>query len=379
MGDTSDLEEVVSSFFSTMNWQQLQQTFRGKRIFLTGHTGFKGAWLLQILHALETDVKGYALAPEHDEDLYNQIGGDALCYSSVIADLRAEIALKGELVRFAPHFVFHLAAQPLVRRGYQTPVETFAVNAQGTAHVLDAIRGLSEPCVAVMVTTDKVYENPERGEAFKEDDKLGGHDPYSASKAAAEIIIESYRRSFFSPSTFAQHGKALAAARAGNVIGGGDFSDDRIVPDIVRAIRRLEPVRLRNPASVRPWQHVLESLYGYLTLAARMVEDGAKYSTAYNFGPDPQDFLPVETLTQIFLERFGTGRYESVAEEGAPHEAKLLTLDSSKAMRELGWIPKLDARTAIGWTAEWYADKRPARDKCSEQIERYFGARQHAA
>jgi CDP-glucose 4,6-dehydratase len=355
-----------------MNWQHLQQTFRDKRVFLTGHTGFKGAWLLQILHALGADVKGYALAPEHDEDLYNQIGGDDICYTSVIADLREEARLKAELVRFAPHFVFHLAAQPLVRRGYSFPVETFAVNAQGTAHVLDALRMLPQPCVAVMVTTDKVYENPERGEPFTEDDKLGGHDPYSASKAAAEIIISSYQRSYFHPQNFAQHGKAIAAARAGNVIGGGDFSDDRIVPDIVRAIRRLEPVRLRNPASVRPWQHVMESLYGYLMLAAKMTEDGARFSQAYNFGPDPQDFLPVETLTEIFLQRFGTGRYESIAEEGAPHEAKLLTLDSSKAARELGWIPKLNARDAIEWTADWYADKRLAREKCSEQIARYF-------
>lgn len=357
-----------------MTWQELQKAFARSRVFLTGHTGFKGAWLLQILDALGADVKGYALAPERPEDLYNQIDGDALCYSSVIADLRDEQSLKGELVRFSPHFVFHLAAQPLVRRGYQIPVETFAVNAQGTAHVLEAVRSLPQPVTAVMVTTDKVYDNPERGDAFKEDDKLGGHDPYSASKAAAEIIIDSYRRSFFPPDNFSAHRKCVAAARAGNVIGGGDFSDDRIVPDIVRAIRRLEPVRLRNPASVRPWQHVLESLYGYLTLAAKMVEDGAKYSTAYNFGPDPQDFLPVETLTKIFLDRFGTGRYESIAEEGAPHEAKLLTLDSSKAARELGWIPKLDARTAIEWTADWYADKRPAREKCSEQVARYFGA-----
>lgn len=357
-----------------MNWQQLQQTFRDKRVFLTGHTGFKGAWLLQILHTLGADVKGYALAPEHDEDLYNQIGGDKLCYSSVIADLRDSQVVQGELVRFSPHYVFHLAAQPLVRRGYQTPVETFAVNVQGTAHVLEAVRGLPDACIAVMVTTDKVYENPERGEPFTEDDKLGGHDPYSASKAAAEIIIDSYRRSFFHPESFAQHRKSIAAARAGNVIGGGDFSEDRIVPDIVRAIRRLEPVRLRNPASVRPWQHVLESLYGYLALAAKMTGDGARFSAAYNFGPDPKDVLPVETLTQIFLDRFGTGSFESMAEEGAPHEAKLLTLDSSKASREIGWTPKLDAPAAIEWTADWYTDKRDAREKCSEQIAQYFGA-----
>lgn len=356
-----------------MTLDKLKEAFNGKRVFLTGHTGFKGAWLLQILHWLGADVKGYALPPEHDEDLYHQIQGDHICYSSVMADLRDLRALQGELVRYEPHFVFHLAAQALVRRSYEQPADTFMVNTQGTVHMLEALRIGKQPCIALMITTDKVYENPERGDAFVEEDKLGGYDPYSASKAAAEIVIDSYRRSFFHPDQYGTHRKAVAAARAGNVIGGGDWSADRIVPDIVRAIERGEPVTLRNPASVRPWQHVLEPLGAYLHLAAKMAEDGAAYSTAFNFGPEPGDMLTVETLTQVFLDRYGAaGRYRKADEPAALHEAKLLTLDSSRAHKVLGWHPKLNALQAIEWTADWYADKRDAAVKCSEQIEKYF-------
>lgn len=355
--------------------EYLRSVFKGKRVFLTGHTGFKGSWMLQILHAAGAQVKGYSLAPEKTGDLYNIIEGDKLCYSSIIADLRDVDRLKSELVRFEPHFVFHLAAQPLVRRGYQQPLETFMVNVQGTANVLDAMRHLPPPCVGVMITTDKVYDNPERGLPFAEDDKLGGYDPYSASKAAAEIIIDSYRRSFFNPHDYTNHEKSIAAARAGNVIGGGDYSDDRIVPDIVRAISFGETVGLRNPNSIRPWQHVLEPLAGYLMLAAKMSEQPTAYCTAYNMGPNPGDMLTVEELTKIFIEKYGHGSYKSFAEEGAPHEAKLLLLDSSKITRDISWKPILDARAAIEWTAQWYADKSTsAYDKCMQQIHKYFGA-----
>ncbi len=358
----------------TNDYRLLQQTFKDKRVFLTGHTGFKGAWMLQILKMLGADVKGYSLETEHRNDLYNEINGDELCYSSVIGDLSDLRKLQGELVRFEPHFVFHLGAQALVRRSYEQPVETFLTNAQGTAHVLEGVRSLQNPCIALMITTDKVYENPERGEAFKEEDKLGGYDPYSASKAAAEIIIDSYRRSFFHPEKYEQHQKAVASVRAGNVIGGGDWSDDRIVPDIVRAIERGEAVKLRNPQSVRPWQHVLEPVCAYLYLAAKMVEKPAALSTAFNFGPEPEDMLTVETLTRIFIEKFGTAMNYQVHENvAAVHEAKLLILDSNKAKETLGWAPKLNARTAIEWTAEWYADKqRSAADRCMDQITRYF-------
>lgn len=351
----------------------LTSVFKGKRVFVTGHTGFKGAWLIQILHWLGADVKGYSLAPEKDNDLYNQVYGDKLCYSSVTGDIKDLYLLQGEMVRFEPHFVFHLAAQSLVRRSYDMPVDTFMVNAQGTAHVLEAIRSMKHPCVGLMITTDKVYENPERGIAFKEDDKLGGHDPYSASKAAAEIVVESYRRSFFSPETYDTHHKSIAAVRAGNVIGGGDYSDDRIIPDIVRALEFGETVGLRNPASVRPWQHVLEPLGAYLLLAAKMAEAPVSYSTAFNFGPLPDDMLTVEELTRIFIERFGTGDYKKTENTGAVHEAKLLLLDSSKAKEMLNWEPKLDARAAITWAADWYAGKEDAHTRCMKQVVNYFG------
>ena len=355
----------------------LKKTFEGKRVFLTGHTGFKGAWLLQILHWLGADVKGYSLAPENNNDLYNEINGDNLCYASVIADVLDVHQLKGELIRFEPHFVFHLAAQALVRPSYEDPIGTFAVNAMGTAHVLDAIRGLQSPCVAVMITTDKVYENPERGQAFTEEDKLGGYDPYSASKAAAEIIIASYTQSFFNPQQYAQHQKAIASVRAGNVIGGGDRSLDRIVPDIVRALEFGEKVNLRNPSSVRPWQHVLEPLGAYLLLAAKMQESPETLSTAFNFGPDSKDEKTVEELTQIFLSVFeqADAYQHSSHTAAAVHEAKLLMLDSSKAKQLLDWQPKLTATEAIRWTAEWYAHKeRSAALKCQQQIEQYFAA-----
>lgn len=352
----------------------LQSIFKGKRVFVTGHTGFKGAWLIQILKWLGADVKGYALAPEKDNDLYHLVNGDDQCYSSVIADIKDLQTLRGEMVRFEPHFVFHLAAQALVRKSYEEPVDTFMVNAQGTVHVLDAIRSLEQPCIGVMITTDKVYENPERGVAFKEEDKLGGYDPYSASKAAAEIVIESYIRSFFNNENHDKHRKSIAAARAGNVIGGGDYADDRIIPDIVRALDRSENVGLRNPNSIRPWQHVLEPLGAYLLLAAKMSEDGKGYNTAFNFGPDVEDKKTVEELTKIFLERYQQGSYTIVQQEGALHEAKLLMLDSNKAKEQLGWLPKLTANEAIEWTADWYANKEEdANIKCLNQIKKYFG------
>jgi len=354
--------------------EYLRGAYKNKKIFLTGHTGFKGAWMLQILHWLGANVKGYSLAPEKLNDLYVQIDGDKLCYSSVIADVCDKQKLQTEMVRFEPDVVFHFAAQPLVRRGYEMPAYTFMVNAQGTAHVLDAMRLLNGPAAGVMITTDKVYDNPERGLPFAEDDKLGGYDPYSASKASAEIVIDSYRRSFFNPAAIDNHKKAIAAARAGNVIGGGDYSDDRIICDIVRALSFNETVGLRNPASVRPWQHVLEPLGAYLLLGARMMEDPVRYSTAYNFGPNPEDMLTVEELTKEFISHYGSGDYQDTSDSKAVHEAKLLLLNSEKAKRELGWQSALDARTAIRWTAEWYADKHNnAREKCMKQIEAYFG------
>lgn len=352
----------------------LKKTYSGKRIFLTGHTGFKGAWLLQVLNWLGADVKGYSLAPEKTKDLYNQIDGDKICYSSVIANLKDLHTLQGEMVRYEPDFVFHLAAQSLVRRSYDEPVETFIVNAIGTANVLQSMRSIEKSCVGLMITTDKVYENPERGLPFSEEDKLGGYDPYSASKAAAEIVIDSFRRSYFHPEKYDTHHKSIASVRAGNVIGGGDYSDDRIIPDIVRAIENDEKPVLRNPKSIRPWQHVLEPLGAYLLLGAKMKEEPVKFSSAYNFGPDVNDEKSVEELTQIFLKSFGKeNHYEIFQSDKNPHEANLLLLDSNKAHQQLGWKPCLDATSAIQWTADWYADKtNNAQDKCMMQIEKYF-------
>lgn len=353
--------------------QLLQDIFKGKKVFLTGHTGFKGAWLLQILNQLGATVKGYALAPEHDNDLYQQIDGETLCYSSVLADINDAGQLQAELVRFEPDFVFHLAAQALVRRSYLAPAETFATNVMGTVNVLEALRKLEKPCVAVMITTDKVYENPEDGLAFKETDKLGGYDPYSASKAACEIAISSYMRSFFSADNYEQHQKSIVAMRAGNVIGGGDFSEDRIIPDIVRAIQFLEPVKLRNPKSVRPWQHVLEPLMAYLNTAALLYQQPNSLSPVYNIGPEASDVLPVLEVTERFIAAFGRGAYEITGNANQPHEAALLLLDNTRIKEETGFSPKLTALQAIEWTAEWYADKeRTAAAKCQEQINRFL-------
>lgn len=329
--------------------------------------------MLQALHLLGAEVRGYALEPEHTQDLYHQIQGDALCHS-LIADLSEKEKLAQAIQDFKPDFIFHLAAQALVRRSYRQPLETFAANVMGTAHLLDALRLLDKPCVAVMITTDKVYENPERGEAFMEHDKLGGYDPYSASKAAAELVIDSYRRSFFHPDQFDKHRKAIASVRAGNVIGGGDYSEDRLIPDIVRALEKDAPVVLRNPQSVRPWQHVLEPVFAYLLLGQKMAENGVRFSTSYNIGPEHTDERTVAQVTNAFYDAFGKEARVALRPELALHEAGLLMLDNGKIKRELNWHPRLSADEAIRWTAQWYADVRDARLKCAEQIDTYLAA-----
>lgn len=348
--------------------------FKDKKIFLTGHTGFKGSWLLQMLYLMGAKVKGFALAPENDDDLYHQLNGEQLCYQSVIADIRNAHLLQGEIIRFEPDLIIHLAAQPLVRRSYENPVETFDVNVMGTINVLEAMRGLEKPCTGVMITTDKVYENNENGHAFLESDKLGGHDPYSSSKAAAEIAIASYRKSYFSPESFKQHQKNLVAMRAGNVIGGGDYAEDRIIPDIVRSIRREETVKLRNPKAVRPWQHVLEPLAAYLMIAEKMMSGGgANLLPAYNIGPDVADVLTVESVTQKFIHYFGSGKYEVHQDATNPHEAGTLMLDNSAIKQDLNWLPRYNAEEAIKLTANWYAEKEQnATEKTTQQIINFY-------
>ena len=331
----------------------LRQTYTGKKVFLTGHTGFKGAWLLAWLHELGAEVRGYALAPDTTPSLYELLDGPALC-DSVIADLNDRPALERALLDFAPDFVFHLAAQPLVRLSYSIPIETFQTNVMGTAYVLDALRRLPKPCTVVLITTDKVYENQEWVYPYRETDRLGGYDPYSASKAGAELIINSYIQSFFNPADYDRHQKGVAVGRAGNVIGGGDWALDRIVPDIVRALQAGEPVQVRNPAAVRPWQHVLEPLSGYLLLGARLAQEPRRYGGAWNFGPLAEDTKTVEALVQDAVAIWGEGRYDAPTLTNQPHEAGLLKLDISKAQTQLAWKPLYDSKTAIANTIAWY-------------------------
>jgi CDP-glucose 4,6-dehydratase len=255
---------------------------------------------------------------------------------------------------FSPDLVVHLGAQSLVRRSYRDPADTFESNILGTMNVLEAIRAHDGRCSAVIVTTDKVYAESGRGEAYSESDRIGGHDPYSSSKAACEIVADSYRLSYFRAERFASHGKALATARAGNVIGGGDWCEDRLIPDVVRAIARGQSVRVRNPRSTRPWQHVLESLNGYLTLAAALMRDPSQVAPAYNFGPGDGDVLDVETVVKLAIKAWGRGEYHVDVDPNAPHEAALLRISSARAHNELGWRPRWTASDAIERTIEWY-------------------------
>jgi CDP-glucose 4,6-dehydratase len=330
----------------------LESIYKGKKVFLTGHTGFKGSWLTAWLHQMGADVKGYALAPQNDNDLFHLIKGDELC-QSVIADIRDKERLKKEILDFEPDFIFHLAAQPLVKLSYEQPVETFEVNVTGTANLLDAVRFLHKPCTVLIVTTDKVYKNFEKDYFYKEDDQLGGYDPYSASKACAELVTDSYRNSFFNPRQYEQHQKSISSARAGNVIGGGDWAKDRIVPDIIRALSAAQPVIVRNPGSVRPWEHVLEPLHGYLTLAAFQVKDPVAFADAYNFGPNMQDRFTVQDLVDEAIKAWGEGSFEAKPVSGG-HEAGLLQLDITKAGEKLNWQPKFTTPQAIEMTVSWY-------------------------
>lgn len=355
-----------------VNLQQLQPHYKGKKVLLTGHTGFKGAWLTALLHQLGAVVKGYALPPAYANGLFDVLAPLQLA-ESVIADIRDSDKLKQEVVSFQPDLIFHLAAQPLVRRSYAIPAETFEVNAIGTANLLQAIQQLPGKCTAVIVTTDKVYENREAHILYKETDRLGGYDPYSASKACTELVVSSFRNSFFHPQAYTKHRKALASARAGNVIGGGDWSEDRIIPDIVRSLQAGKTIPVRNPAAIRPWQHVLEPLCGYLLLAALLQNDPSGYSPAYNFGPLPNDHLTVKDLVTAAVEVWGSGSWQAISDAAQPHEATLLQLDIGLAMAELQWQPKLSAAEAIQWTLEWYrvpADKQA--DFTFQQIKNYL-------
>jgi CDP-glucose 4,6-dehydratase len=353
-------------------YDQLSSYFKGKKIFVTGHTGFKGGWLVACLHHLDAKIKGYALAPEYPQGIFSLLQSRHIC-ESVIADIRDRDRLKEEIISFQPDFIFHLAAQPLVRRSYQIPAETFEVNVTGTANLLESMISLKKKTSVVVITTDKVYENKEKNIFYKEDDSLGGYDPYSASKACTELTIDSFRSSFFNLKDFDEHQKVIASARAGNVIGGGDWREDRLVPDIARSLKQKKIIDVRNPGSVRPWQHVLEPISGYLLLAMMLDEKPKKYSGAYNFGPTEKDHLTVKQLVKSAIENWGEGEWKDTSSPGQLHEAGLLKLDIRKAKKKLGWKPKLNSREAIKWAIEWY--KQPLdhqADYTFKQIGDYF-------
>jgi len=331
--------------------QLIHDTYAGKKVFLTGHTGFKGSWLLCWLRHLNAIVKGYSLNPDFENSLYTRIDGDARC-QSVIADIRDTEKVREEILSFKPDFIFHLAAQPLVRYSYQEPVETFNTNIMGTVHVLDAVRYLNQDCSVILITTDKVYENQEWIYPYREHEPLGGFDPYSASKGACELIINSYRRSFFQ-SDSKDFEKAIASARAGNVIGGGDWASDRIIPDLVRAFSKHETLAIRNSFAVRPWQHVLDPLFGYLLLGAKMRLAPSRFSEAWNFGPYAEDSLTVRQLVEL-TQKYWQGEVVYMDEKNQPHEAGLLKLDINKAITKLGWYPHFSSEQSIQKTIEWY-------------------------
>lgn len=354
---------------TTLN-ERLRKAYQGKRVWLTGHTGFKGSWLLAVLHHLGAEVYGFALPPDETQPLFHLLDGPSLCAHRE-GEIRDAAALDASLTEARPDYVFHLAAQSLVRRSYRQPVDTWDVNVLGTVQVLEAVRRAGRPCNVVVVTTDKVYENAETGNPLRETDPLGGWDPYSASKAAAELVVSSYRCSFFHPGEFPRHKVALASARAGNVIGGGDANTDRLLPDTIRALRAGQPIPVRNPTSVRPWQHVLESLSGYLLLGAALADDPATHSIAYNFGPEPSDCLTVADVVEQAIDAWGSGDMQVSPDAYAVHEAGLLRLDSRMAMYGLDWKPRLTAAEAIRWTVDWHRQPDP-KAATFAQIEAYL-------
>ena len=325
------------------------RAFAGKRVWLSGATGFKGAWLTEWLLQLGASVATYSLPPATEPSLFRQLDLEERS-DTTFADVRDPSAVEGAIIAAAPDYVFHLAAQPLVRQSYADPLETYSVNVMGTAHVLNALRQLEHPCAAVIVTTDKCYENREWIYGYREEDPLGGYDPYSSSKAAAEIVTSAYRRSFF-----LRGNVRVASARAGNVIGGGDWSADRIVPDCIKALARGEPIRVRHKTATRPWQHVLEPLSGYLSLAARIGAEPADspLCSAFNFGPNADANRTVLELVQTLLEH-QPGEWIDASDPAAPHEAGILQLATDKARALLGWSPVWSFRHAVEQTVAWY-------------------------
>ena len=347
--------------------------WRGRRVFLTGHTGFKGSWLSIWLHALGADVTGYALDPPTQPSLFELAHvGDTV--HSIRGDIRDFQRLKSAMAEQRPRVVIHMAAQSVVRSGYDDPVETYSSNVLGTVHIFEAIRQLNLPCSVVNVTTDKCYENREWIWGYREDEPMGGRDPYSNSKGCAELVTHAYRESYFPPSSFEKHGVALASARAGNVIGGGDWTSDQLIPDLMRAFAEGRSCLIRNPSAIRPWQFVLEPLRGYLLLAERLAERPAQFAGGWNFGPTESDAKPVSWIADKLVQLWG-GRASWTHDTGLhPHEAHYLKLDASKARAYLDWHPLVPLHEALDWIVEWYRAFQAGGDlrrAVETQIERY--------
>jgi CDP-glucose 4,6-dehydratase len=383
------MEDVVTAM-DAVQLDELRETYRGRRVLVTGDTGFKGSWLCEWLVRLGANVRGIGLEPNTEPSLFRQLVLERRIDHSLV-DVRDAASVRELVAETQPDIVLHLAAQALVRASYTDPVDTYATNVMGTAHVLDALRGLDKPCAAVFVTTDKCYENKEWLHSYREEDPMGGYDPYSSSKAACELAIASFRRSFFSDPL--SRGIAIASARAGNVLGGGDWSVDRIVPDCIRSLSQNQPIHVRNPRSTRPWQHVLEPLSGYLLLAselwrglnsqsaARTPRDVCSLCTAFNFGPHLDSNRTVQDLVTEILGRW-PGKWSEQVCEAAPHEASLLNLAIDKAHHMLRWRPRWDFAATVRYTIDWY------RAVCEEgvipidvtqsQIEAYTDANEQA-
>ncbi|MDR3490948.1 MAG: CDP-glucose 4,6-dehydratase [Gammaproteobacteria bacterium] len=330
------------------------QFWKNKKVFLTGHTGFKGSWLALWLTSLGAKVTGYALAPATQPSLFELAQIESCLNASVIADIRDLASLKKAVQDAQPDIIFHLAAQPLVRYSYTNPVETYETNVMGTVHVLEAMRASSTAKVLVNVTTDKCYENKEWHLGYKETDPMGGYDPYSSSKGCAELVTSAYRASYFNPNNCGLHGKSIASARAGNVIGGGDWALDRLIPDIITAFQQHKKPIIRYPHAIRPWQHVLEPLSGYMRLAEKCWNAHGDYAEAWNFGPRDEDCVSVEWIANKLSQLWGNGAaWEDAAPESL-HEAHILKLDISKAKTRLDWQPQWNLTQALVATVEWY-------------------------
>ena len=358
----SSMEGVVMTFWS------------GKKVFITGHTGFKGSWLCLWLHKLGAEVHGYALSPPTQPSLFELAHVADLLTSHQIADIRDGVALSAAIQRAQPEIVVHMAAQPLVRESYQIPTETYATNVMGTVNLLEAIRHCPSVKSVVNVTTDKCYENKEWVWAYRENEPMGGFDPYSSSKACSELVTAAYRQSFFNPQQYEEHGVALASARAGNVIGGGDWAKDRLIPDCIDALLANKTIRIRNPYSIRPWQHVLEPLSGYISLAQKLYESGPDYAEGWNFGPSDEDAKSVEWIVKRLCDQWGGGACYEIDSGDHPHEAHYLKLDCSKAHMLLNWQPRWGLSKTLSVILEWVAGYKADEniyEICLKQIDEY--------